>query len=43
MKSIRTLIGRELQWLQPHALKMEYELQDTGELAATQIYNTGYR
>lgn len=35
MKSIRALVGRELKWLQPHALKMEYELQDSGELAAT--------
>jgi hypothetical protein len=35
MKNIRALIGRELKWLQPHALKMEYELQDSGELAAT--------
>jgi len=35
MKSIHTLVGRELKWVQPHALKMEYELQDSGEVVAT--------
>ena len=35
MKGIRALVGQELKWFQPHALKMEYELHDSGELAAT--------
>lgn len=35
MKSIRALVGRELKWVQPHALKMEYELQDSGEVVAS--------
>lgn len=35
MKNIAHLIDRELKWVQPHALKQEFELQVDGELAAT--------
>ncbi len=35
MKNIARLIDRELKWIQPHALKYEFELQVDGELAAT--------
>lgn len=35
MKSIRESIGHELEWRQPRALEMAYELHDRDELAAT--------
>lgn len=35
MKPIRELIGRELQWTQPHALKRQFELKAGDELVAT--------
>jgi hypothetical protein len=35
MKKIRDLIGRELKWVQPHATKMDFELKDGEEIAAT--------
>lgn len=42
MKNIHALVGHELQWLQPHALKMEYELQDLGELTATLRFRSSF-
>lgn len=35
MKSIRNLLDRELKWVQPHALKMEYELRDGDDVVMT--------
>jgi hypothetical protein len=34
MKKITDLVGRELTWVQPHALKMHFELRDADEVAA---------
>ncbi len=42
MKHIRDLVGHELKWFQPHMLKMEYELQDGGELAATLRFRSSF-
>jgi hypothetical protein len=42
MNSIRNLIGHGLKWVQPHMLKMEYELQDDGELAATLRFRSAF-
>ena len=33
MMKMAELIGQELKWVQPHALKMEYELQ-AGDMLA---------
>ena len=35
MKYLRGCAGRELKWVQPRALSMNYELRDSGEVAAT--------
>ncbi len=35
MKKIADLVERELKWIQPHATKMEFELKDGEETAAT--------
>ena len=35
MKNIARLIDHELKWVQPSALKQEFELQTDGEVAAT--------
>ena len=43
MKKIRELTTQELKWLQPHALKMEYELLDGHELVATLRFRSSFR
>ena len=35
MKSVRDLVGCELKWVQPRALKREFELRDGEEVVAT--------
>ena len=35
MKRIRDLVGRELKWTQPRALKRDFELKDGDEVVAT--------
>ncbi len=35
MRRIEELIGHELRWERPHALKMEYELRDASDRVAT--------
>ncbi len=42
MKSIFTLIDRELKWVQTQAMKMEYELQDGDEVAATLRFRSSF-
>ena len=42
MKNIPTLPGHQLTWVQPRALKMEYELQDDGELVATLRFRSSF-
>lgn len=42
MLKIAELIGRELKWTQPHALKMEYELRADDELAATLRFKSSF-
>ena len=42
MKSIRNLIGAELKWYQPHILSRQYELQVSGELAATLCFRSSF-
>ena len=42
MKRIAELVGRELKWVQPHTLKMEYELHADGELAATLRFRSSF-
>jgi hypothetical protein len=34
MKQLRELVGRELEWTQPRAMKREFELKDDGEIAS---------
>lgn len=42
MKNIAELIGRELEWLQPSAWKMEYELRAGDELIATLRFRSSF-
>lgn len=42
MKHIRTVVGHELKWCQPHTFKMEYELHDSGTLAATLRFRNSF-
>ncbi len=35
MKRMQDLVGRELKWVQPRAMKREFELRDGDEVAAT--------
>jgi hypothetical protein len=42
MKKIATLIDHELKWVQPHTLKMEYELHADMELAATLRFRSSF-
>jgi hypothetical protein len=42
MKKIAELIGRELEWVQPSAWKMEYELRAGDELIATLRFRSSF-
>ena len=42
MMKMAELIGRELKWVQPHALKMEYELRAGEMLAATLHFRSSF-
>src|SRR5512146_2113843 len=42
MKKIHELIGRELKWTQPSAMKMEYELHAGDEVAATLHFRSSF-
>ena len=42
MKRIAELAGRELKWVQPHTLKMEYELHAEDEVAATLRFRSSF-
>ena len=43
MKNIRDFVGQELKWMQPHALKMEYNLQNAeGEVVATLHFKSSF-
>ncbi len=42
MKHIAEMTGRELQWTQPHALKMEYELREGEEVVATLRFKSSF-
>jgi hypothetical protein len=42
MKSIRDRVGHELKWVQPHTLKMEYELLDGDELVANLRFRSSF-
>jgi hypothetical protein len=42
MKNIRNVIDHEIKWFQPRTFKMEYELQDDGELAATLRFRSSF-
>ncbi len=42
MMKLVELIGQELKWVQPHALKMEYELHAGGEVAATLNFRSSF-
>lgn len=43
MKSIADLIGREARWIQPRALKMEYELRDDDIVHATLRFRSSFK
>ena len=42
MMKMTELIGQELQWIQPHALKMEYELRAGDMIAATLRFRSSF-
>ncbi len=42
MMKMTELIGREMQWVQPHALKMEYELRAGDVVAATLHFRSSF-
>jgi len=42
MKRIQDLVGRELQWTQPRAMKREFELRDGDEQVATLHFRSGF-
>jgi hypothetical protein len=42
MRKIASLAGRDLRWVQPHALKMEYELLDGDLPAATLRFRSSF-
>ena len=42
MKRIAEVIGRELEWVQPRAMKMEYELRAGDELIATLRFRSSF-
>ena len=42
MKRMAELIGRELEWTQPSALKMQYELRAGNEVAATLRFRSSF-
>jgi hypothetical protein len=42
MLKITELIGQELRWTQPHALKMEYELRARDVIAATLCFRSSF-
>jgi hypothetical protein len=42
MMKITELVGHELRWVQPRALKMEYELQADGVVAATLRFRSSF-
>lgn len=42
MLKLVELIGHELKWIQPHALKMEYELRSSEIVAATLRFQGGF-
>lgn len=42
MRKIAELIGQQLEWVQPSALKMQYELRAGDELAATLRFRSSF-
>ena len=42
MQKITELVGQELQWTQPHALKMDYELRARDVIAATLRFRSSF-
>lgn len=42
MRKIAELIGKELKWVQPNALKMEYELRTGDMVAATLLFRSSF-
>lgn len=42
MKPLRDLVGRELEWTQPRALKREFELKDDGETVAQLHFRSSF-
>lgn len=42
MMKLAELVGHELKWIQPHALKMEYELRTGDMLAATLHFRSSF-
>jgi len=42
MKRLSEVIGRDLKWIQPHALKQEYELRADDEVVATLHFKTTF-
>ncbi len=42
MLKITELIGQELRWTQPHALKMDYEMRAGEEIAATLRFRSSF-
>ncbi len=42
MKNIAELIGRELEWVQPSAWKMQYELRAGEEIVATLRFRSSF-
>jgi len=42
MMKLTQLIGHKLKWVQPHALKMEYELRDGDMIAATLRFRSSF-
>ena len=42
MKGMRQLVGRELKWTQPRAMKREFELMDGDEIAATLRFRSSF-
>jgi hypothetical protein len=42
MKPLRDLVGRELKWTQPRAMKREFELMDDGETVAQLHFRSSF-
>src|SRR5512143_4092274 len=42
MMKLAEMIGQELKWVQPHALKMEYDLRTGEDIVATLVFRSSF-